>query len=80
MTSTLNIILENPTSLRSIFQGERLVFQQPKRLKTCDFKWQNDILTNIQHITFEDTDKQKQLNDFFNEEINEPIYQNNGIY
>ncbi len=48
-------------------------------VKSCDFKRQNDILTNIQHIPFEDTDKQKQLNDFFNEEINEPIYQDHGI-
>jgi len=45
----------------------------------CILKRHSGILTNIEYTAFEDTDKQKLLDDFFNEEINEPIYRHHGI-
>ncbi len=37
------------------------------------FRWKNDVLTNIQS-PIDTTQKQTILNDFFDEEMNEPIY------
>ena len=55
------------------------MLQLSKNRIVCILQRHSCILTNIEYTTFEDTDKQKLLDDFFNEEINEPIYRHHGI-